>query len=96
MKRAHIIVTGIVQGVSFRLFAKKTADNLGITGWVRNIPNGSVEIVAEGNEESLEKFILELKKGPPAARVESVKTDYSDATYEFSRFEIKKYFFSEK
>lgn len=90
MKRVHIIVTGLVQGVFFRAFTKETADRLKISGWVRNLPDGSVEAVAEGSEKVLEEFISELKKGPPKARVDKATVEYSGAKNEFFGFEIRR------
>ena len=64
IKRLSIIVTGRVQGVGYRYFTKENADMYSITGWVRNCANGNVEAEAQGNEELLEQFCKELKKGP--------------------------------
>lgn len=90
MKRAHIIVAGLVQGVFFRAFTKEVADRLKISGWVRNIPDGSVEAVAEGSELALKEFVSELKRGPPKARVDKAAVEYSVAKSEFFGFEIRR------
>ncbi len=90
MKRAHIIVAGIVQGVSFRAFAKAEADRLKISGWVKNLPDGSVEILAQGNEKYLERFISRMRRGPKSARIRNVKINCSDAIGEFENFEIRR------
>ena len=68
-----IIITGIVQGVSFRSFTKNAADNLNISGWVKNLPDGSVEALAIGAKKDIEKFISELKTGPPTSRVDNIE-----------------------
>lgn len=87
MKTLHLIVKGKVQGVYFRASAKEAADELGIRGWVRNLPDKNVEIKAAGNDEQLEKFIQWCKQGPPQAAVSDVEV--ADAEPEnFSSFEI--------
>lgn len=72
-KHLNIKVSGLVQGVFFRHGAKEKADQLGITGFIRNEPDGSVYIEAEGGGESLNKFIEWCKRGPDSARVDSVE-----------------------
>lgn len=71
MKRVHIIVTGLVQGVGFRHYTRKEAEVLKITGFVRNLSDGSVEIEAQGTEDHIQSFINWAKKGPRNARVDS-------------------------
>lgn len=66
-------ITGRVQGVFFRATTKDHADALGINGWVRNCPDGSVEVFAEGTQQQLNRFEAWLHRGPPAARVEAVR-----------------------
>ncbi|MCS7249693.1 MAG: acylphosphatase [candidate division WOR-3 bacterium] len=87
-KRVHIFVSGLVQGVFYRDFTRKQAKRFNILGWVRNLLDGRVEVVAEGEEENIKKFIEELKKGPPAARVESIEVKEEEPTLEFDDFEI--------
>lgn len=87
-KRVHLFVSGRVQGVFYRDFTRRQAKRFNITGWVRNLFDGRVEIVAEGEEENIKKFIEELKKGPPAARVENLEIKEEKATLEFDNFEI--------
>ena len=72
---AHIIVHGQVQGVWFRAGTKEKADELGLLGWVKNRPEGTVEIHAEGEKPQLEKFIAWCRKGTPAADVNSLDID---------------------
>lgn len=73
-------VQGKVQGVGFRYFAKTCADAVGVSGWVRNLPDGSVEVHAEGTSEQLEELAFDLSRGPRFARVQQVET--SDAAPE--------------
>jgi len=69
---ARIVVNGYVQGVGFRYFVIRLAHNLGVTGWVRNCWDGSVEIEAEGEKASLEAFVAEVRIGPRAAHITAV------------------------
>ena len=71
--RLNIFVEGLVQGVGFRAYTKRIADSYGLRGWVRNLPDGRVEILVEGDDEVLGYFIRDILKGPPAARVERVE-----------------------
>ena len=71
------LISGRVQGVGFRVFARTTAGREGLHGWVRNLPDGRVEISAEGEAEALERFERHVRYGPPGARV-----DHVDATDE--------------
>lgn len=91
MVRAHLIVSGLVQGVSFRKNAQKEAKNLGVTGWVRNLFSGKVEIVAEGTEDAVNTFISWAKEGPRFSKVREVAVFPSEPTGEFSGFEIREY-----
>ena len=72
MSRLHVRVTGVVQGVGFRWFVRERARRLGLAGWVRNLPDGSVEVLAEGDQGQLDLLEGELKKGPQGARVASI------------------------
>jgi acylphosphatase len=67
-----ILIRGRVQGVGFRFYAQDTAQELGLAGWVRNLPDGSVEAYAEGPREELDSFLKQLYKGPPLSRVETI------------------------
>jgi len=82
-------IYGRVQGVFFRAYVAENAEDLGITGYLRNRPDEGVEVVAEGEKERLEKLLQYLKKGPPAARVTRVKTRWSDYTGSYSGFRIR-------
>ena len=85
----YAIVYGYVQGVFFRAFVSRRATELGLTGYVRNLPDGeTVEVNAEGERQQLEKLIGYLKVGPPGAKVEKVVTNWSEYTGSYSRFSI--------
>lgn len=89
MKRLHATVTGRVQGVFFRDFVRTHAQRLNLSGWVRNNPDGSVEVTAEGEDTALHHLALLLEKGPSGALVEEVVTEYSAPTGEFTEFVIR-------
>ena len=82
------IVYGYVQGVYFRDFVSRRAKQLGLTGYVGNLPGGSVEVTAEGERKQLEQLIDYLKVGPPIAEVEKVVTNWSEYTGNYSGFSI--------
>jgi len=83
------IVYGYVQGIFFRAFVSRQASELGLTGYVRNLPEGAVEVHAEGERNRLEKLIGYLKVGPPGARVQKVVTSWSEYTGSYSGFSIR-------
>ncbi len=87
--RLRLIVRGRVQGVFFRAAAADEAQGLGIRGWARNLPDGSVEIVAEGKRSSLKIFAAWAHLGPPAARVTEVEEQWSEFRNEFHGFKIR-------
>jgi acylphosphatase len=89
MKRVRLFVRGVVQGVGFRMYTKREALRLGLRGYVRNLPLGEVEIVAEGPAEAVERLIAWAKHGPPAAVVEDVSAEGGESTGEFSDFGIR-------
>ena len=86
----QVIVYGYVQGVFFRAFVSRRATELGLTGYVRNLPGGeAVEVNAEGERKQLEELIGYLKVGPPTAKVEKVVTNWSEYTGSYSGFSIR-------
>jgi len=89
MQRVHMIIHGLVQGVFFRSNAKKVAESLGLKGYVSNIVDGSVEVVAEGPERKIKELIEFCKKGPRAARVDKVDVHIEEARNEFEGFEVR-------
>ena len=84
----HLFVHGRVQGVFFRASTQKTAEGLGLTGWVKNCSDGSVEIHAEGDKEKLEELIAWCRQGPPSASVSDIDLDWVDVEG-FSSFDIR-------
>ena len=75
----HVFVSGDVQGVGFRWHARERAQALGLAGWVRNLPDGRVEVWVEGRAEAVEQMLVWLRRGPPSARVERVETSQEPA-----------------
>ena len=89
MKRLYIIAHGTVQGVFFRHNARKKAQELGLKGYVKNLPDETVEIVAEGDENKLKELVDFCKNHPGASKVSDVKVSYEDAKNEFEDFEVR-------
>ena len=87
-KQLTAIVHGYVQGVSFRYHTHRAANRLGVTGWVANQRDGTVKVVAEGDEAALRQLVAFLHEGSPAAHVQRVEEKWTDATGEFSRFSV--------
>jgi len=85
----HVIISGRVQGVWFRASTKQTAEQLGLTGWVRNTADGNVEAIFEGEEDIVKKMIDWCHCGPPSAQVEHVEVKNQDPTNGFESFSIK-------
>lgn len=90
-KRVHIVVRGLVQGVFFRAHTARAAEALSLTGWVKNMPDGGVEVVAEGEDADLKKLVEWCHRGPPQAGVSSVRAEYLEHKGEFNTFEIRYY-----
>ena len=78
MKQAILKITGTVQGVFYRDSAQKMADQLGVTGYAHNMPDGSVEVLAQGSQEAIENFEIWCQQGPSGASVENVETQWQD------------------
>ena len=89
-KRLHAFVEGRVQGVGFRYFVESRANLYGLKGWVRNLPDGRVEVVAEGDEILLKELLEDIKKGPSLARVDKVDVHWEEPTGEFFDFYIRR------
>jgi len=87
-KQVQLIVRGRVSGVFFRAATQREARRLGVSGWVRNRPDGTVELVAEGEEEAVREMISWAQHGPSAARVDEVDVRWRGYTGEFSDFRI--------
>jgi acylphosphatase len=75
MRARRAVVTGRVQGVGFRFFAERAARELGLCGWVRNLPDGSVETVVEGEEEAVTHYLARISRGPRSSRVDAVAVE---------------------
>jgi len=86
--RAHVFVSGRVQGVFFRSGTLDEARYLKLTGWVKNTPDGRVEAVFEGPKDKVTKMVNWCSRGPPGSEVTDVKTDWEQPTNEFDRFSI--------
>jgi acylphosphatase len=89
MVRAHVWVTGRVQGVGFRAHVQYAAQRAGVTGWVRNVGYDQVETVAEGGRDAVEGFIAQVKAGPRASRVDDARVDWETPTGEFRKFSVR-------
>ena len=87
--RLHIVIEGRVQGVFFRASTIEESCKLGLTGWVKNCPDGRVEAVFEGDIDKIEKIVEWCKKGPPGAVVSNVETIWEQATGDYNSFTIK-------
>lgn len=88
-QRLRVVIKGKVQGVGFRHFAIEHAEQLNLTGWVRNVPNGDVEIIAEGEKHLLDQFLEALSKGPLGAVVRDVTAVRLAAKGEFKQFGVR-------
>lgn len=87
-KRAHAIISGKVQGVFFRVETQKAAQEIGVTGWVRNKADGTVEAVFEGDESSVASALEWCRKGSPRSEVSHIDVTWEEAGGEFTDFEI--------
>ena len=88
-KGLHLVVSGVVQGVGFRWFVERVANNLGLVGYVRNNYDGSVEAYAEGEEPTLNAFHKELRIGPRSAHVTDVRAEWREYTGKYKNFRIE-------
>ena len=87
--RLKLTISGRVQGVCYRWFTRDTAVELGLTGRVRNLPDGSVEAIAEGEREKLEQLLGWCRRGPDLARVTDIQAEWEEGTGEFQDFTIR-------
>ncbi len=85
----YVFISGKVQGVWFRANAKNKADQLGVTGWVKNTQTGTVEACFEGDEQQVQEMIEWCHRGPPRAEVENVEVKNQDSTTRFDDFSIR-------
>ena len=86
--RIHICISGKVQNVFYRDFVKRHAIALNVTGWVKNLPDGKVEIIAEGEKEKVKQMVDWVKQGPPAAQVSNIDIERKEYKGEFKEFFI--------
>jgi acylphosphatase len=89
MVRAHILVSGRVQGVFFRSETSYEAEKQGVKGWIRNLPDGKVEAIFEGEEESVKELVEFCRQGPRGAKITKVDVKWENYKGEFRSFEIK-------
>jgi len=87
--RAHVFISGLVQGVFFRHETRLRAIRNDVTGWVRNLPDGRVEAVFEGEKENVEAMIAFCQRGPPGAIVKKIEVKWENPTGEFKDFRIR-------
>jgi len=88
-ERIDAVVRGRVQGVGFRYTTRRRAQQLGLAGWARNRPNGSVEVCAQGSDDAIERLITFLEKGPPGASITSLAIDELDTDSSLHLFEVR-------
>ena len=88
LRHVHLIITGRVQGVWFRAGTRETADSLGIRGWVKNLPDQSVEVDAAGEPAAVDQFIQWCYQGPPGARVSAIDIKELDPAQDLQGFKI--------
>ena len=86
--RAHVLVSGRVQGVNYRWYTQRKAQELGLTGWVRNLGDGRVEAIFEGEEKAVRSAADWCQIGAPSARGDRIEVRYEEPTGEYSRFRI--------
>jgi acylphosphatase len=91
MKRIHVVAGGIVQGVCFRYYAQREAETLGVTGWVRNLPDGRIEAVVEGGDADVFKMVKWLRHGPPGAVIDEFQSEEESYSGEFPDFRVRHY-----
>ncbi len=89
MLQLRALISGYVQGVCFRYYAVQKANDLGLKGFVKNLANGRVEVVAQGNKIALLQLLEWLQKGPSGASVEGVESEWGEAGKKFSEFSVK-------
>lgn len=88
--RLHLVVSGLVQGVFYRQSTADVAGGLGLRGWVRNLPDGRVEVQAEGTRQALEVLLAACRRGPPAARVAEVEVSWQEPRGDLGPFAVRR------
>ncbi len=87
--RTHLFISGIVQGVGYRWSCQRAAKGIGVTGWVRNLPDGRVEVVAQGTKEQVDQLIQWCYRGPEEARVSDIAVADEETAGDFQDFGIR-------
>lgn len=87
--RVHLFISGRVQGVFYRSFTEEVALSFGLNGWVRNMPDGRVEAVFEGDKASIEQAVRACRQGPPASRVDDIDAKWEEYLGEFEAFSVR-------
>jgi len=88
-QEAHVVVTGMVQGVFFRRSTRDFATFCGLSGFVRNLPGGQVEAVIQGERQEVEKVVAFMREGPPGAVVERISVDWRDPAETYEGFHVR-------
>ena len=88
MTARRFLISGLVQGVGYRFFAIRAARERGVGGWVRNLPDGRVEVLAEGTLEALNELLADLRRGPRGARVSAIEESEELSSGKFSDFDV--------
>lgn len=86
MRQAHIYVSGFVQGVGFRAYVRSKAKKMGLTGWVRNLSDGRVEAIIQGEKEAIDSVLNHTKRGSFFSKVQNVVIDWEEISEQFSEF----------
>lgn len=87
--RVHLLISGRVQGVFYRANARSFASELGLKGWVRNLQDGRVEVIAEGRKNALDRLIEFCRKGPEGSEIENVDIKWEKPSNEFTSFDVR-------
>jgi len=87
--RVHLFIQGRVQGVSFRYYTMQEARSLGLTGWVRNLWDGRVEVLLDGDDDAVKQMVEWCQRGPPSSVVEDVEITWEESTAEFNNFRVR-------
>ena len=89
MKRVHLVASGLVQGVFFRASVRDEARRLGVTGWTRNLPSGSVEVEVQGEEAAVDALVAAIRRGPGSAVVEDLRLTNTQPLANETTFEVR-------
>ena len=89
MQQSHVLIEGRVQGVGFRHFTKVNAEEVGVYGWVKNLPDGRVEAVFAGPIDHIREMVNRCERGPGASRVDDIDVTVEEAEEEFEQFEVR-------